>query len=75
MHTNANQNPSQALIPQPALCDWIGQTRSGLDKLKKKDPTFPKPIKFGDTRQSAAYYVVAEIQSWLQAKIEARDAA
>ncbi|MFJ7883556.1 helix-turn-helix transcriptional regulator [Pseudomonas sp. NPDC096917] len=73
MHTNTSSN--QALIPQPALCNWIGQSRSGLDKLKKKDPTFPKPIKFGDSRQAAAYYVVAEVQSWLQAKIEARDAA
>ncbi|MFC0708097.1 helix-turn-helix transcriptional regulator [Azorhizophilus paspali] len=63
----------QALIPQPEVCKAIGQTRSGLEKLRKKDPTFPKPIKFGDTRQSAAYYVIAEINAWLQAKIAARD--
>lgn len=67
--------PSKALIRQPALCDWLDLSRSGLDKLKKKDPAFPKPIKDGDSRQAAAFYVVAEIQSWLQAKIEARDAA
>ena len=67
--------PNKALIRQPALCDWLDLSRSGLDKLKKKDPTFPKPIKDGDARQAAAYYVVSEIQSWLQAKIEARDAA
>ena len=36
----------QALIPQTEVCKAIGQTRSGLDKLRKKDPTFPKPIKF-----------------------------
>lgn len=65
----------QALIPQPEVCKAIGQTRSGLEKLRKKDPTFPKPIKFGDTRQSAAYYVIAEINAWLATKIEARDAA
>ncbi len=65
----------QALIPQPDVCKAIGQTRSGLEKLKKKDPTFPKPIKFGDTRQSACFYVVAEVNAWLARKIEARDVA
>lgn len=67
--------PNKALIRQTALCDWLDLSRSGLDKLKKKDPTFPKPIKDGDTRQAAAYYVVAEVDAWLRSKIEARDAA
>lgn len=65
----------QALIPQPEVCRAIGQTRSGLDKLRKKDPTFPRPVKFGDTRQAACYYVIAELNAWLARKIEARDAA
>lgn len=63
------------LIPQPDLCRKLGQTHAGLFKLRKKDPTFPKPIKFGDTRQAAAYYVAAEVDAWLRSKIEARDAA
>ncbi len=67
--------PTKALIRQPALCDWLDLSRSGLDKLRKKDPAFPKPIKDGDTKQAAAYYVVAEVDAWLRAKIEARDAA
>lgn len=67
--------PPKALIRQPALCQWLDLSRSGLDKLRKKDPTFPKPIKDGDARQAAAYYVVAEVDAWLRAKIEARDAA
>lgn len=67
--------PSKALIRQPALCEWLDLSRSGLDKLRKKDPSFPKPIKDGDTRQAAAYYVVSEVESWLRSKIEARDAA
>lgn len=64
----------QALIPQPDVCKAIGQTRSGLDKLRKKDPTFPKPIKFGSSRQAAAYYVIAELNAWLANKIKERDA-
>lgn len=63
----------QALIPQTEVCKTIGQSRSGLDKLRKKDPSFPKPIKFSNTRQATAYYVVDEINAWLAAKIKARD--
>jgi len=73
MHLDAA--PSKALIRQPALCDWLDLSRSGLDKLRKKDPTFPKPLKDGDSRQAAAFYVVAEVEGWLRSKIEARDAA
>jgi prophage regulatory protein len=64
----------KALIRQPALCLWLDLSRSGLDKLRKKDPTFPKPIKANESRQAAAYYVLAEVEAWLQTKIEARDA-
>ena len=64
----------QALIPQTEVYKAIGQTRSGLDKLRKKDPTFPKPIKFGSSRQATAYYVIAELNAWLVAKIKERDA-
>jgi prophage regulatory protein len=63
------------LIRQPALCQWLDVTRSGLAKLQAKDPSFPKPIKDGDTRQAAVYYVVAEIEAWLQAKIAKRNNA
>lgn len=64
----------QALIPQTEVYKAIGQTRSGLDKLRKKDPTFPKPIKFGTSRQAAAYYVISELNAWLASKIKERDA-
>lgn len=66
---------TKGLIRQPKLCEWLDLTRSGLEKLRKKDPSFPKPIKDGDTRQAAAYYVVAEVEEWLSGKIAARDAA
>ncbi|MNE93851.1 hypothetical protein D3C81_1616620 [compost metagenome] len=78
IHTDtpmSNEIQRKALIRQSALCVWLDLSRSGLDKLRKKDPTFPKPIKDGDSRQAAAYYVVAEVDAWLLAKIEARDAA
>lgn len=72
MHS-ATTPPSKGLIRQPALCHWLDVTRSGLAKLRAKDPTFPKPIKDGDSRQAAAYYVVAEVDAWLLGKIAERD--
>ncbi|MFI8688874.1 helix-turn-helix transcriptional regulator [Stutzerimonas kunmingensis] len=71
----SNEASSKALIRQTALCNWLDLSRSGLDKLRKKDPTFPKPIKDGETRQAAAFYVVAEVEAWLRTKIAERDAA
>ncbi|MFP6800032.1 MAG: transcriptional regulator [Pseudomonas sp.] len=72
MHLHQTHS-SKGLIRQPALCQWLDVTRSGLAKLKAKDLTFPKPIKDGEARQAAAYYVVSEIETWLQSKIDARD--
>lgn len=69
-----NSTPEKILIRQPALCEWLDLSRSGLDKLRKKDPTFPKPIKDGKSRQAAAYYVVFEVEAWLQSKVAERDA-
>ncbi|AOA06893.1 AlpA family transcriptional regulator [Pseudomonas sp. TMW 2.1634] len=74
MHPN-KPHSSKGLIRQPALCQWLDVTRSGLAKLRAKDSTFPKPIKDSDSRQAAAYYVVAEVEAWLQSKIDARDKA
>lgn len=68
-------NLDKSLIRQTALCNKLDLSRSGLDKLRKKDPTFPKPIKDGEARQAAAFYVVAEVDAWIKAKIEARDNA
>ncbi len=70
----AHPTIDQALIPQTEVCKVIGQTRSGLDKLRKKDPSFPKPIKFGSSRQATAYYVIAGLNAWLATKIKERDA-
>ncbi len=64
---------NKGLIRQPALCVWLDLTRSGLDKLRKNDHTFPRPIKNSQTRQAAAYFVVAEINEWLASKIDARN--
>lgn len=65
----------QQLIRKPALCRSLDMSRAGLDKLAQNDPTFPRPIKFGESRQSCAYYIVGEVKSWLEAKMSQRGAA
>jgi prophage regulatory protein len=70
MHTNT----TKSLLPLVDACALIGVSRSGLDKLRKRDPSFPKPIKFGTSRQASAYFVSTEIQRWIDMKIAERDA-
>lgn len=65
---------AKKLIRQSSLYKSLDLSPSGLDKLRKKDPTFPKPLKDGESRQAAAYYVVTEVEAWIQSKIDARDA-
>jgi prophage regulatory protein len=74
MKYSHQETPKKALIRQLSVCDLLDLSRSGLEKLRKKDPTFPRPIKDGNARQAAAFYVVAEVEAWLQRKIAARDA-
>lgn len=65
----------KALISQLSLIDSLDLSRSGLDKLRKKDPSFPRPIKDGHHRQAKSFYVVAEVEAWIRAQIEKRDQA
>lgn len=71
---NTTPPPAKILIRQPELCRMLDLSRNGLELLRKKDPEFPKPIKGGATRQAPAYYVMEEVNRWLQSKIAKRDA-
>ena len=42
----------------------LGLSRTGLERLMKKDANFPTPIKLGDTRQSAVFFDYQEIIDW-----------
>jgi prophage regulatory protein len=65
----------QHLITQQNLCRSLDMTRSGIAKLRLNDPTFPKPLKFGTSKQSTCYFVVDEVNAWLEAKLAERGAA
>jgi prophage regulatory protein len=65
----------QKLITKPNLHRAMDMTRSGLDKLIKNDPTFPRPLKFSDSQQAQCYFPIAEVNAWLEAKLAERGAA
>ncbi|XZY02537.1 helix-turn-helix transcriptional regulator [Acinetobacter baumannii] len=46
----------------------LGLSIDGLDKLTKKDPSFPKPYKMGTTKQAHAYFDYADLVAWHNAK-------
>jgi len=63
------------LISHTALQHCFDKSRSGLEKLRETDSTFPLPIKFWQSKQAAIYFVVAEVEAWLASKIQNRDEA
>jgi len=63
------------LITMVDLATFLRRTRSGVNKLRAKDPTFPKPMKDGTGRQARVYFVRAEVEAWLLAKLDARTVA
>jgi prophage regulatory protein len=68
----SNPSASIALITVSETAGCLRLSRSGLDKLRIKDSTFPKPLKDGSGRQARVYFVQAEVDAWLQAKLKAR---
>ncbi len=77
IHTQSgdSQTPTlPELMNMAEVAQTMRRTRSGVDKLRAKDPTFPKPLKDGTGRQARVYFVRAEVDAWLRAKLEARAA-
>lgn len=76
MHSRqASQLHSGALIKQTTLLAKLDWSRSKLNNYRKRDASFPKPIKEGNSRQAAVYYVLAEVEAWLNTKMASRSAA
>jgi prophage regulatory protein len=65
--------PKKYLISHTSLQQCFDKSRSGLEKLRETDPSFPRPIKFGPSKQAGVYFVVAEVEAWLESKISERD--
>ena len=50
----------------------LDMSKSGLEKLAASDPSFPRPIKLGEHRQSAVFFDEGEINDWINSKKAAR---
>lgn len=53
------------LIKRKELCQALGFSTTALDDLIKRDPSFPRPIKMGESRQAAVMFRLNEVDSWL----------
>lgn len=56
------------LIKKSTAATLIGQSRSSIERLVKLDPSFPRPIKMGDHRQSAVFFDDDELNTWIEAQ-------
>lgn len=55
------------------ICSLLSLTPDGLNKLIKKDKNFPRPIKFGNSRQSHAFFDLQEVIDWVEFKKAERE--
>ena len=56
------------LIKKLETCTLLSLTADGLRKLQLKDPTFPKPIKLGNSKQAPVFFDIKELEQWLELK-------
>jgi prophage regulatory protein len=50
------------------VCDLLSLSRDGLRKVQLKDPSFPKPIKLGSSKQAPVFFDIKELEQWLELK-------
>lgn len=45
-------------------CELLSVGRDTLRNIIQKDQTFPRPYKYGDTRQAPVYFDYADLVEW-----------
>lgn len=70
-------DPSAVLIRMPDLLALTGLQRATVYKRLKDDPTFPRPVPLSAStaRGAPVAWVLAEVQTWVRSRIEAREVA
>lgn len=53
-------------------CHFLSVQRDKLNKMVRDDPSFPRPIKEGASRQAAVYFDHGELIGWWENKKQAR---
>ena len=56
-------------------CQLLDVTRESLRHTIRKDPSFPRPLKMGTSKQSPVFFDYQEIVEWHNSKKEAAEAA
>ena len=52
----------------PTACKLLDVTRESLRHIIRSDPTFPRPIKMGTTKQAPVFFDYAELVAWHNSK-------
>lgn len=47
------------------VCRVLNASRNTIYAIQQRDPSFPKPVKFGDKQQSRVFYRESEINDWI----------
>ena len=56
-------------------CQLLDVTRESLRHTIRKDPSYPRPLKMGTSKQSPVFFDYQEIVEWHNSKKEAAEAA
>jgi len=73
--TTGQSGSNRKFLTKKEVADTLGQTCSGIDKLRVRDVSFPKPLRYGDSRQSRVYFNREEVEAWLRTKLDQRGEA
>ena len=55
-------------IQLSTACQLIDVTRESLRHIIRKDPTFPRPMKMGTSKQSPVFFDYQELVDWHNSK-------
>lgn len=69
--SDMSHNPRR-LIKVKEVCVLLGVSRTTHYRITCRDRTFPAPIKDGQDRQAPVYYNLAEVEAWVQARMDRR---
>ncbi len=51
-------------ISYKKACEMLGISRDTLRVLMRKDPSFPRAIKYGESRQAPVFFSYRELVEW-----------
>nr|WP_075175180.1 transcriptional regulator [Acinetobacter indicus] len=51
-------------IPYNKVCEMLSVSRETLRILMRRDPSFPRAIKYGESRQAPVFFSYDELVAW-----------